>query len=84
MDCYTFNEKEILTVDIHKYTKLDAKFYLERLLVNVEPSIKEIIVIHGYHNGIALQTMVRKELKSKRIKRRFIWLNPGRTSLILN
>lgn len=81
---FKFKEHEILTVDIHNMEKSEAKYYLERLIVNIHSDIKEIVVIHGYHRGTSLLTMVRMELKNKRIKRKFLSLNQGVTSLILN
>lgn len=76
-------QDEVYTVDIHSYQVKEAKYYLERLLVMLAPDIKEVVVIHGYRGGTALMNMVRKELHSKRISRRFLSLNPGITSLIL-
>ena len=77
-------KKQVQEVDIHGMEAWEAKYYLERLLVNIKPNVKEVIVIHGYHRGNSLMNVVRNELKSKKIKRRFISLNPGITSLILN
>lgn len=75
---------EVYTVDIHNYYVVEAKYYLERLLVNLPAEISEVVVIHGYRGGNDLMKMVRNELRSKRISRRFVSLNPGITSLILN
>lgn len=81
---YSNNKEEVLEVDIHKMKHWEAKYYLERLIVSVGQDIKEIIVIHGYHSGTSLLNLVRKELKSKRIKSRYLSLNQGITTLILN
>lgn len=81
---YDFKEEEIILFDIHKYDVLEAKYYLERMLADIDNlKIREVIVIHGYNRGKVLQNLVRNELKSKKIDRRFLSLNPGRTSLIL-
>jgi len=74
---------EVYTVDIHNFNVVDAKMYLERLIVSMNPEIKEIVVIHGYRRGEALMTLVRKDLKSNKIKKRILSLNPGITSLII-
>ena len=74
---------EVYTVDIHNYNVADAKKYLERLIVSIKPEIKEIIVIHGYRRGEALMTLVRKDLKSNKISKRVLSINPGVTSLII-
>ena len=81
---FDLKQNEVQEVDIHNMQTWEAKYYLERLLVEVDSTIKELVVIHGYHGGTALMNVVRKELRSKKIKRRFISLNPGVTSLILN
>lgn len=81
---YDFKDEEIILIDIHQYDVLEAKYYLERMLVDIDNlKIREVIVIHGYNRGKVLQNFVRYELKSKKIERRFLSLNPGRTSLIL-
>lgn len=72
-----------MQVDIHNMTYIDAKKSLEKLLSTLnDPNIKEILVIHGYHNGNVLQNMVRK-LKHPKIKQRILSLNNGETTLIL-
>jgi hypothetical protein len=80
---FKFKEEQVKTVDVHNMQTWEAKYYLERLLVDVEPEIKEVVVIHGYHRGTALMNVVRNELRSNKIKRRFQYLNQGITSLIL-
>lgn len=81
---YDFKDEEIILVDIHQYDVLEAKYYLERMLADIDNSkTREVIVIHGYNRGKVLQNFVRYELTSKKIERRFLSLNPGRTSLIL-
>lgn len=79
-----FKQSQIITIDLHQYTVVDAKQKLQ-LAVTIAPhDIREIIVIHGYHRGTALRDMVRKEFKNKRVARKYISLNQGVTSLILN
>ena len=51
-----------LEVDIHGMRVADAREQLERLIARCGPDIHEIVVIHGYHGGRALQDMVRNEL----------------------
>ncbi|MEA4891006.1 MAG: DNA mismatch repair protein MutS [Peptococcaceae bacterium] len=70
-------------VDIHQMTKADAKLYLERLIAGLPADVSELVVIHGYRSGSVLQNLVRRELKSKRICRRILSLNPGETTLLL-
>lgn len=75
----------IKEVDIHGMTELDALKYLERFLANLDPSVREVRVIHGYHSGSSLQEMVRNKnkLRSKKIYRRKITRNQGETILEL-
>ena len=78
-----YDENQIITIDIHNHTVSDAKQKLQ-LAVTIAPSkIREIVVIHGYHGGTALRDMVRKDFKNSRVLRKFLSLNPGITSLIL-
>ncbi|HIT93844.1 MAG TPA: DNA mismatch repair protein MutS [Candidatus Faecivivens stercoripullorum] len=69
----------IVRVDIHHMYAPDAKKYLERLLKTVGSEVREIEVIHGFHGGTSLQQTVRTEVRSRRILRRGIGLNPGLT-----
>ena len=71
-------------IDIHGMTVSEAKLKLERFITNASADISEITVIHGYSGGNALCNMVRKTLKSKRIKQKILSMNPGETTLILN
>jgi len=72
-------------IDIHGYVEDDAKKLLERFIVACDSSVKEILVIHGYHGGSVLKEMVRNpnKLRSKRIRRRKPTMNQGETILQL-
>lgn len=73
----------ILEADIHGMTSVEAKKSLEKLLSSInDNTIKEVLVIHGYHNGSFLKDMVRK-FKHHKIKQRIISLNNGETTFIL-
>ncbi len=72
-----------MEIDIHDLPVADAKRRLERILASAPPDVAEITVIHGYRSGNGLQQMVRITLKSKRIARRILTLNPGMTVLVL-
>lgn len=73
-----------LEVDIHGMRVLEAKKQLELLLGRCGPDVHEIVVVHGYRGGNALQNMVRNELRSPKIKQKILSLNQGETTLILN
>lgn len=72
-----------LEVDIHGMRARDAKEQLILLLNRADNTIHEVRVVHGYHQGNALQQMVRTELKHPRIKRKLLSLNHGETILEL-
>ncbi|MDC0558969.1 Smr/MutS family protein [Candidatus Izimaplasma bacterium] len=72
-------------IDIHGLTKPEAKKIIERMIVNADKDVKEIVIIHGYHSGDALKSMVRDVniIRSKRIKRRKLTMNQGQTIIEL-
>ena len=72
-----------MTVDIHGMTAEQAKRLLLQKIDRLPKDYGQIIVIHGYHAGNRLQTMVRKELKHTRLKRRILTMNAGETILII-
>ena len=82
LDC-SFKETEIMKIDLHKMKVWEAAIYLNNKVATAPRDIKEIIVIHGYHNGTALMNMVRQEFFSPRVKRKFLSLNQGVTHLIM-
>lgn len=73
-----------IEADIHGMTVREAKQALEKLITSADNSVKEIDVIHGYTGGQALQNLVRKDLKHKRIAGRILSLNQGVTTIKLN
>ena len=73
-----------LEVDIHGMRVWQAKEELEALLDRCGGDVHEIVVIHGYHGGQALQNMVRNELQSSKRRQKVLSLNNGQTSLLLH
>ena len=72
-----------MTVDIHGMTAEQSKKKLIQKIERMPKDYGQITVIHGYHAGNRLQTMVRKELKHSRLKRRILTMNAGETILII-
>ena len=72
-----------IEADIHGMRVLEAKRELETLIGRADKSIREIVVIHGYHGGSALKNMVRSELGHPRIQQKILSLNQGETTLLL-
>ena len=66
-------------VDIHEMFPADAKKKLEKLLAAVGDEVEVVEVIHGYHGGQAILETARYQVRSKKIKRRGLDLNPGVT-----
>lgn len=84
MNFTQFKKDEIVKVDLHEMSGIDARKCLDLIVETVPDTIKEIVVIHGYRGGTTLLNMVRYSYYNKRIKNKYISLNPGITSLILS
>lgn len=74
---------KVVTADIHGMTAEEAKKQLQSLLTRLSPKTEELIVIHGYNSGQVLQSMVRNQLKHKRIQSKLLSLNYGETRILL-
>lgn len=70
-------------INLHGMTAGDAKRRLEQFLTKLPSGVSEVVVIHGYHGGMALQEMVRRRLKHPRIRAKLLSLNPGETHLLI-
>ena len=72
-----------IAVDLHNLPKEEAKRLVNQIIDvnNIEFSLK---IIHGYHGGTVLKSMVKHELKNRRIVNRYTpsW-NPGSTYLAI-
>ena len=83
MEYTQFKKDEIVKVDLHKMSGAEAMRHLDFLVETVPDTIKEIVVIHGYHGGTTLMNMVRYSYNNKRIKNKYVSLNQGITSFVL-
>lgn len=72
-------------LDIHGYTELEAKKIIERYIASLPKNVTSVRIIHGYHGGNSLKSLVRDphKIRSKRIKRRKLTMNQGETILEL-
>ncbi|HBC27030.1 MAG TPA: DNA mismatch repair protein MutS [Ruminococcaceae bacterium] len=70
-------------IDIHGMRADEAKRQLEFFLTRTPPSVREVVVIHGYSHGQVLKNMVRHELKHPRIEAKLPSLNEGQTRILL-
>nr|MBQ4319958.1 hypothetical protein [Clostridia bacterium] len=75
----------IVTVDVHGMDKRSAKLYIDQKLAQAGPGVYRIRIVHGFHGGTELRTMVRKVYKTSNSKviRVEVGLNPGETDLVL-
>lgn len=72
-----------IEVNLHDMSVSEGKKLLERTIISAPKSVKEVVVIHGYHNGTDMQNMVRKQFKCRRVERKILTLNDGITIFVL-
>lgn len=74
----------IITVDLHRMTKDEARNKLVMTIRNAPQGSVELRVTHGCNNGNVLQQMVRREFKSPRIDYiQPVLANDGQTLIFL-
>jgi len=75
----------IITVDVHGMDKRSAKIYIDSKLKQAGKGVYRIRIIHGFHGGTELRTMVRKVYGAagSKVLRVEVGLNPGETDLVL-
>ena len=79
-----FDARPVIELDLHNMTKEQAAAAVDAALRRAGGATMRIRLIHGYHGGTALQTMVRSRYKNHpKVKRVELGLNPGETDLIL-
>ena len=69
-------------IDLHGLTKEEAKAELIYALNTIDADIKCLVVVHGYHGGTALKSLVRKEFSSPNIAEK-ITLDAARTIFVI-
>ena len=75
-----------LDLDIHNHTVESARKLITSTLKNLPPDVREVNIIHGYHQGTALRDMVRKysrKYSNSKIERKILGLNQGITTFII-
>ena len=74
----------VMEVDLHGMTQYQAEIAVDAALRRANRSVYRIRVIHGYHGGRALQSMVRtRYAKDPKVLRVELGANPGETDLVL-
>ena len=71
-----------ITIDIHGETRQSVRKLLENKLKSLSKDTREVIVIHGYHQGNTLQQMVRS-FKHPMVERKILGLNQGETIFLI-
>lgn len=73
-----------ITLDLHEMNCYQAQVAIDAALRRARPSVYRLELIHGYHGGTELRTMIRREYaKHPKVKRIELGLNPGVTELVL-
>lgn len=71
-----------MTIDLHGFTVNGAKDMLNLKLKNLPKDTREVVVIHGFHQGTALREMVRS-YNNPIIERKYLGLNQGETVFMI-
>lgn len=71
-----------VTIDLHGQTVESARKLLTARLKTLPKGVREVVVVHGYHGGVALQNMVRG-YRHFRIERKLLGLNQGETIFLI-
>lgn len=71
-----------ITIDIHGETRQSGRKLLKNKLKSLPKDAREVIVIHGYHQGNTLQQMVRS-FKNPMVERKILGLNQGETIFLI-
>ncbi len=72
----------IIEIDLHGHTTDSAKRLLTQRLKNLPKDVREVHIIHGFHGGTSLQTLVRT-YKNAKIERKIVGLNQGTTIFLI-
>ncbi len=71
-------------IDLHGKTQQEAVRVIDRALAGAGPATYQIHLIHGYHHGTSLRSMIRDEYRYEpKIRRIIPGDNPGITVLVL-
>ena len=73
-----------LRLDLHGMNCTQARAAIDAALRRAGGSVYRVEVIHGYHGGTELRSMVRSVYaKHPKVKRLELGMNPGSTELVL-
>lgn len=83
MNCF-FLDTQRCVIDLHSMRIWEAIILLNEMIETVDRDIKEIKVIHGYHNGTRLRDVLRNDYSNPAVVRKFVGMNEGVTYLIID
>ena len=73
-----------ITIDLHGLLQADAKKRIDRELAAAGPGVYQIRLVHGYHRGTSLRSMIQYEYRfHEKVLRIAPGDNPGVTILVL-
>ena len=71
-------------IDLHGMRREEAIKAIDRAIAAADSSVYQIHLIHGYHRGTNLRSMIYEEFRyEKKVKRIIPGDNPGITILVL-
>jgi len=71
-------------IDLHGMTKDQAVQVIDRTLRNAGPAVYQLQLVHGYHRGTNLRSMIQDYYRyDPKVKRILPGDNPGITVLVL-
>ncbi len=69
-------------IDLHGLTASQARSKLDSTMKALPDDVRELTVIHGYHQGTALLNLVRS-YKHPRLERKMLGMNQGSTIFLI-
>jgi DNA-nicking Smr family endonuclease len=74
----------IIEIDLHGLNKYQAKQLIDHHLLQTGRSVYRLKLIHGFHSGVELKSMIRSVYKNNpKVIRIEYGLNQGETDLVL-
>lgn len=81
--CTSDNMGTYIRVDVHGLTKNAAKRFINNI-INIVREAFGLLIVHGFHHGSSIKTMIRTEFKNPKITGMFDAPgNPGVTYLVI-
>lgn len=73
-----------ITLDLHGLMQADAKRAIDRALSSAGPGVYQLRLVHGFHRGTSLRSMIQYEYRyHRKVLRIMPGDNPGITILVL-